>query len=130
MSLHEDGDDALRPTNKAWKCPNCGVELYTVDVIQAHKERCPQQIKMSKKFDTGDPELTVEQAEPFVNRLIEVGGAKCSACGDRLDGQPIKARSHSGGWTVKGLSEKQWLYIICPRCKCQNALWKLGVPRE
>ena len=38
--LHEYGDEVLRPTNKAWKCPKCGIELYTVEVIKAHKERC------------------------------------------------------------------------------------------
>jgi hypothetical protein len=31
---------ALRPTREPWKCPKCGVELFTVEVIKAHKERC------------------------------------------------------------------------------------------
>ena len=31
---------ALRPTRKAWKCPKCGIELFTVEVIKEHKERC------------------------------------------------------------------------------------------
>jgi hypothetical protein len=38
--IHEYGDSALRPTNKAWKCPKCGVELLTVSCIVSHKQRC------------------------------------------------------------------------------------------
>ena len=31
---------ALKPTRKPWKCIKCGIELFTVEVIKAHKERC------------------------------------------------------------------------------------------
>jgi hypothetical protein len=40
MSIHEYGDEALRPTSKAWICLNCGVKLYTVSCIESHKARC------------------------------------------------------------------------------------------
>lgn len=83
-----------------------------------------------REYETGDPELTTEQAGSFVNLLIKKGGAYCKTCGDRLDGYPIQRYPHDAGWTVKGLEEKQWLYIVCPRCGYQNSLWKLGIPRE
>ena len=43
MSFDEEytlEDAILRPTNKAWKCPNCGVELLTTECIKGHKEIC------------------------------------------------------------------------------------------
>ena len=36
---------------------------------------------------------------------------------------------HSGGWKVQGFDKPQWLFIVCPKCKYQWALWKLGVSR-
>lgn len=33
------------------------------------------------------------------------------------------------GWAVEGYEDPQWLYIVCPQCGEQWALWKLGVPR-
>lgn len=41
----------------------------------------------------------------------------------------IHMYDHDSGWPVEGYKERQWLYIVCPRCGYQWALWKLGVPR-
>ena len=55
-TIHEYGDEFYRPTNAAWKCPNCGTKLYTVLCIQSHKARCttkvvePTQVKQKIKF--------------------------------------------------------------------------------
>jgi hypothetical protein len=46
-----------------------------------------------------------------------------------LKGTLIKMYSHENGWQVDGHFERQWLYITCPKCKYDWALWKLGVPR-
>lgn len=40
MVIHEHGDEALRPTDKAWKCPKCRKEFLTISCINSHKERC------------------------------------------------------------------------------------------
>lgn len=48
MAIHENGDETLRPTNAAWKCPHCGTELYTASCILSHKERCKEK-KPSKE---------------------------------------------------------------------------------
>lgn len=43
---------------------------------------------------------------------------------------PIEHYDHDGGWPVLGFKERQWLYVTCPRCGYQWALWKLGVSRN
>jgi hypothetical protein len=35
---------------------------------------------------------------------------------------------HPGGWTIRG--KKYWLYVHCPSCGWDGAIWKLGVKRE
>jgi len=54
---------------------------------------------------------------------------KCRWCHADLSNQPIEHYDHEGDWEVKGFKEKQWLYVTCPKCKYQWALWKLGVSR-
>jgi len=54
---------------------------------------------------------------------------KCRSCGEQLPAT-IEHYPHSGGWEVWGFREKQWLYVACPNCGYDWALWKLGVPRE
>lgn len=73
-----------------------------------------------------DAVLTLAQADPFRKMLPN---PRCD-CGQDLTRQPISRYPHGAGWTVKDMRVKQWLYIICPKCKYQNALWKLGVPRQ
>jgi len=57
---------------------------------------------------------------------------KCTFCGRKLPirDSAIKMYPHDGGWNVNGYDKKQWLYIICPKCGYQWALWKLGVSRS
>jgi len=53
-----------------------------------------------------------------------------------LDKQPIKGYPHDGGWKVPGVagdpdeSGLYWLYITCPGCGYEWAIWKLGVSRS
>ena len=60
-------------------------------------------------------------------RLVE--GKRCRWCGAPLSG-PIHHYPHPGGWKVEGFPERQWLYVICPGCGYQWALWKLGIPGD
>lgn len=55
---------------------------------------------------------------------------KCSCGFEGLDVLPIEHYPHSGGWPLEQFAEKEWLYVTCPKCKYQWALWKLGVPRK
>lgn len=75
----------------------------------------------------GDTVLSESQAQPFKNQ-IQI--TSCRWCGADLSEEPIRAYPHSAGWTVLGFEEPQWLYIVCPRCGYQWALWKLGFPRS
>ena len=63
------------------------------------------------------------------NYWEDIKKLECS-CGADLTGQPIKQYPHSEGWTVQGFEEKQWLYVTCPKCGYDWAIWKLGVKRE
>lgn len=40
---------------------------------------------------------------------------------------PIIGYQHPDGYEVDGLVHKQWLYVSCPQCQYDWALWKLGV---
>jgi len=72
-----------------------------------------------------DPVLSPQQAEPFLNQISDW---TCS-CGRDLHGLPIYRYPHDAGWKVSGIIEPQWLYIHCPKCDYDLAIWKLGIPR-
>jgi len=50
----------------------------------------------------------------------------CSSCGASLRDQKIRFYPHSAGYRI-GYNLRQWLYIRCPVCLIDYALWKLGV---
>ena len=54
----------------------------------------------------------------------------CQYCDTPLTGVQISHYPHPEGWDVKGHGNKLWLFIVCPQCNYQWALWKLGVFRE
>jgi len=66
MSIHENGDEFLRPTNRTWKCPNCGMELYTRDCIQSHKERC----KEKRPFTNEHEEVMKQEREKLIQESL------------------------------------------------------------
>jgi hypothetical protein len=81
--------------------------------------------------------LTEEQAAPFKAQI------KDSHCYDPRHAHPvqlkylkIKGYPHSGGWKVPSVAGDPdedglfWLYIRCPKCGYEWALWKLGVSRS
>ena len=55
---------------------------------------------------------------------------KCRCCNAELKGIRINWYHHKGGWKIEGMSMRVWLFIICPKCSYQNALWKLGYNRS
>jgi len=66
--IHENGDEFLRPTNKPWRCPKCGAELFTVSCIITHKERCTDNpnIKLQKsKYDIDREKQVNESLRQF-----------------------------------------------------------------
>jgi len=69
----------------------------------------------------------MESLEEIKKKITKID---CRWCNTKLDLDNIEMYPHEGGWTVKGMKEKQWLYIPCSKCHYEWALWKLGVPRE
>lgn len=72
-------------------------------------------------------EITGSDAEEIYSQLET---KNCKYCGTPLPHTPIHCYEHSNGWIVKGFQEKQWLFIICPKCNYQWSLWKLGYSQE
>lgn len=70
--------------------------------------------------------LNMVEARPFLARIVRT---RCD-CGFDMGGEPIRGYPHSGGWRVEGYKKRLWLYVTCPNCKYQWAIWKLGVPRN
>lgn len=75
--------------------------------------------------------LTADQAKPFKTQMVK------NICFDArhrksvdLNAEPIKGYPHDGGWPVVGLQGLWWLYITCPKCGYEWAIWKLGVSRS
>lgn len=50
-------------------------------------------------------------------------------CGFDLSKEPVQAHDHSDGWEVKEVEPFQWLWIACPKCGYDTAIWKMGVSR-
>lgn len=66
-----------------------------------------------------EAEKTLREAEP--QTLI------CQ-CGQDLHLEPVRGYPHTRGWeTPEG---KMWLYVICPSCRSEVSLWKLGISPE
>jgi DNA-directed RNA polymerase subunit RPC12/RpoP len=57
-----------------------------------------------------------------------VGGRRCPLCGARLPAE-VGHYPHGEGWEVEGFQQKQWLYVVCPSCGHECALWKIGISR-
>lgn len=73
-------------------------------------------------LDQGYRALTLQAYE----RQVE--GQKCRWCGADLPAN-IQFYPHPNGWDVVGYQHKLWLYVRCPRCGYDWALWKLGIRR-
>jgi len=55
-------------------------------------------------------------------------GKTCKWCNTPLPTK-IEHYPHDGGWWVQGHFTRLWLYVTCPKCGYQWALWKLGIPK-
>jgi len=45
---------------------------------------------------------------------------------ENIKDEPIEMDDHENGWRVLRKSKRQWLWITCPGCNYQWALWKMG----
>jgi len=86
------------------------------------------------KIDTSYEKILPEdEAQEFRKQYesIKFGhGTRC-LCGYDLRNEPIVYYiPHGDGWTIREEKEKVWLYVKCPKCGYDMAIWKMGVPRE
>lgn len=58
-----------------------------------------------------------------------VTGKTCRWCQTELP-PAIQHYTHHDGFQVANFEMPQWLYVVCPRCDYQWALWKLGIREE
>jgi hypothetical protein len=52
----------------------------------------------------------------------------CRWCNAPLP-ETVLSYPHPNGWPVAGMEGTHWLYLECPNCSYDWALWKLGVNR-
>jgi len=65
--------------------------------------------------------------EDWIREHCDPARSRC-LCGRDLRGDQVHGYPHDAGWeTDKG---RMWLYIPCPKCGYEMALWKIGVPRD
>lgn len=51
-------------------------------------------------------------------------------CGIDLKNKTFQYYEHGAGWRVEGIQGKIWIYVHCPICNYDTALWKLGIHRQ
>ena len=69
--------------------------------------------------------LSKEEGLPYYKQMNKRYTCFCGYEG--LHNLPIYGYSHPGGWKIR--KDKYWLYIKCPSCGHDWAIWKLGVSR-
>ena len=57
--------------------------------------------------------------------LSKLSGCKCEWCHSDLSAGEVKHYRHPSGLPLKGYKERQWIFIECPKCGYEWALWKL-----
>ena len=53
-----------------------------------------------------------------------------TCCGVDLRGLPVLGYPHDGGYRVPGYVEKQWLYVVCPKCGYQMSFEHMDISRD
>lgn len=56
---------------------------------------------------------------------------KCKWCGEELKFADLDFwGKHDGGIKLKGIDDKQWVYVICQPCEYEWSIYKLGFREE
>lgn len=70
--------------------------------------------------------LTTKEANPYRNQMTKRNTCGCGFVG--IHDRDIYGYTHPEGWCVR--NGCYWLWIHCPKCEYDLAIWKLGVPRD
>jgi hypothetical protein len=90
----------------------CGGSLHGVGTEESRGDNIPGAFILS-------PDERLKKVKTLEDPL------KCHWCLTDLSNENIKAYPHNGGLELEGRSGLFWLYIICPKCGYEWALWKL-----
>lgn len=71
--------------------------------------------------------LSLDQSKKI---LAKTTSKKCKYCNAELGNEQVHYYPHSTGWKIDGIQYKVWLFVVCPGCGYQWALWKLGFFRS
>ncbi len=99
-------------------------------MIEPNRKTDEFSIKRTRRgLEQANHDLSMYPPIPEAQQYKElITNFKCS-CGTDLKDEPIHAYAHDGGWEVEGHG-LMWLWITCPGCGYQHAIWKLGVSRS
>ncbi len=70
-------------------------------------------------------ERTLEVYQAIVRDLSN--RHKCWCGYKNIHKLPLLSDDHPDGYEIKGFDKKQWLYVLCPQCGYEWAIWKLGI---
>jgi len=89
-----------------------------------------QVLRLTELFDPGAQNNGEDDYPTLHDYINQITIWDCPNCGTDL-GQDMGMRIHhhkyESGWELHGWHEKQWIYLSCPGCRINFALWKLGV---
>ncbi|MHC1624664.1 MAG: hypothetical protein ACXQS2_01500 [Methermicoccaceae archaeon] len=117
-----------RVRSKPRDCENCIFSYYDDGQLTCVYGRAVVSIRPCKDFE---PKTSVEvgcsmgEAKSLEEYKEELKGKHCKICGESLEDCDVHHYPHSGGWEVEGFRERQWLYVICPKCGYSWSWWKL-----
>jgi hypothetical protein len=82
---------------------------------------------MGRRFDYDFSDRPIPEITSWVQEHCTPDKARCH-CGRDLRGDTVWGYHHYRGWrTQYGL---MWLFIRCPVCRYEMALWKMGIPQN
>jgi hypothetical protein len=73
------------------------------------------------------PDLSFPAITEWVRDHCDPARSRC-LCGRDLRGDEVRGYPHDAGWETD--NGKMWLFIHCPVCGHEMALWKIGVSRD
>lgn len=135
MGLERHVDEIIEEVNpflKARYCWDGGLRCEEKDAKEIMKVLDECQEFGDTRYENGKIYFDVHpQFFPSLEdyrKLIKKDKCHCGFKG--LKNQEIHNYVHDAGWKLRGFRRRNWLYIQCPKCSYEWALWKLGVPRE
>jgi len=76
--------------------------------------------------------FSIKRFEEFLKKHCEE--IRCVNCGEPLCDVIVESYPHDNGIPIEEFNgEKRWVYVFCPKCKYENALWKIekfSIPDE